>query len=119
METKTPTVITIETTVNAPVQKVWNYFNAPEHITKWNTAIDTWHSPRAANDLREGGEFNIRMEAKDGSMGFDFAGKYDVVKKHEYIEYTLGDGRKVKVKFTPKGNSTNITESFDAETMNS
>lgn len=115
METQEKTVITVESTVNAPVDKVWQYWTRPEHITKWNAASDDWHSPHAENDLREGGKFSARMEAKDGSMGFDFGGVYDVVKEHERIEFTMGDGRKVKVKFTPSGNSTKITESFEAE----
>jgi uncharacterized protein YndB with AHSA1/START domain len=112
------TVITVQTTINAPVEKVWDYWNQPEHITKWCSATEEWHTPRAQNDLRTGGSFSSRMEAKDGSMGFDFGGVYDNVTNHEYIEYTMGDGRKVKVSFTTEGNSTNITESFEAESMN-
>lgn len=118
MGTMEKTTVTIETTVNAPVKKVWEYFNEPKHITKWNYAIDTWHSPRAENDLRPGGKISVRMEAKDGSMGFDFGGVYDVVTPHEYIEYTLGDGRKVKISFSSEGNGTRLVESFDAETEN-
>lgn len=118
METANATMITIETTVNAPVEKVWNYWNAPEHITKWNSASPDWHTPRAENDLRPGGKIASRMEAKDGSMGFDFWGIYDEVRNHEYIEYTLGDGRKVKINFATNGNSTKITESFDPENVN-
>jgi uncharacterized protein YndB with AHSA1/START domain len=79
METAEKTTITIETTVNAPVEKVWEYWSKPEHITKWSNASDDWHTPRADNDLRVGGSFSSRMEAKDGSMGFDFAGVYDAV----------------------------------------
>lgn len=119
METQKATVITIETTVDAPVQKVWEYWSSPEHITQWNQASDDWHSPWAKNDLREGGSFSTRMEARDGSMGFDFGGVYDVVRNNEYIEYTMGDGRKVKTTFRPEGNKTHITESFDAETTHS
>ena len=119
METQKVTVITIETTINAPVQKVWEYWSNPEHITQWNQASDDWHSPWAKNDLREGGSFSTRMEARDGSMGFDFGGVYDVVRNNEYIEYTMGDGRKVKTTFKPEGNKTRITESFDAETTHS
>lgn len=118
METATKTVITIETTVNAPVEKLWESWTKPEHITQWNHASDDWHSPWAKNDLRKGGEFSARMEAKDGSTGFDFRGIYDEVKPNEYIEYTLGDGRKVKVSFTPLGNTTKVIESFEAETSN-
>lgn len=119
METQEKTIITVENTVNAPVSKVWDYWTNPEHITKWNFASDEWHSPWAKNDLRPGGSFSARMEAKDGSFGFDFAGVYDVVTDHEYIEYTLGDGRKVKIKFTPQGNATNVVESFEAENTHS
>ena len=115
METAEKTVITIETTVNAPVQKVWEYWSKPEHITQWNNASDDWHTPRAENDLRVGGSFVSRMEAKDGSMGFEFGGVYDVVDTNKYIEYTLGDGRKVKVHFNEMGNTTKVVESFEAE----
>jgi uncharacterized protein YndB with AHSA1/START domain len=120
METQEKTkVITVESTISAPVEKVWEFWTKPEHITKWNNASDDWHSPRAENDLRPGGIFNIRMEAKDGSFGFDFGGVYDVVKKNEYIEYTIGDGRKVKVSFSAQGNETKVVESFEAENTNS
>jgi uncharacterized protein YndB with AHSA1/START domain len=119
MTTTEKTTITVEATVNAPVEKVWKYWSAPEHITKWNQASDDWHSPRAQNDLRTGGTFNVRMEAKDGSMGFDFGGTYDEVRKHEYIEYTMGDNRKVKVFFASKGNTTHIIETFEAESTHS
>ncbi len=115
METQNRTVITIQTTVNAPIEKIWEYWSKPEHITKWATPSDEWHTPRAENDLRTGGSFLSRMEAKDGSMGFDFGGKYDDVRKNEYIEYTIGDGRNVKTSFTTKGNSTEIVQSFEAE----
>lgn len=119
METQEKTVITVESLVNAPVEKVWQCWVEPKHITQWNSASDDWHTPRAENDVRSGGNFNIRMEAKDGSMGFDFGGTYDVVKPNESIEYTMGDGRRVKVTFNARGNSTHVSESFDAETQNS
>ena len=115
MDTQNKTVITVESTINAPVEKVWEYWIKPEHITKWNNASDDWHSPRAENDVRVGGKFMARMEAKDGSMGFDFAGVYDAVTEHECIEYTMDDGRKVKVNFSGDGNTTKIVESFEAE----
>ncbi|MEP6746453.1 MAG: SRPBCC family protein [Bacteroidota bacterium] len=118
METTQKTTITIETTVNAPVQKVWDYWTKPEHITKWNNASDEWHTPRAENDLRVGGSFSSRMEAKDGSFGFDFGGVYDAVRPNEYIEYTLGDSRKVTINFATRGTSTKVTESFEAEDAN-
>ncbi len=119
METKAATVITIQTAIDAPDQKVWEYWTKPEHIVQWNTPSDDWHTPRAENDLRPGGKFLSRMEAKDGSMGFDFGGVYDEVRDKEYIEYTLGDGRNVKVNFTPEGKKTNVGVKFEAETTNS
>src|SRR5881392_1898475 len=110
--------ITVEATVNAPVQKVWDTWSTPEHITKWNSASEDWHTPHAENDLRTGGRFSARMEAKDGSFGFDFGGVYDEVRDNEYIEYTLGDGRKVKVNFAAGDNGTTVTEIFEAESTN-
>jgi uncharacterized protein YndB with AHSA1/START domain len=115
METTGVTKITVETVVNAPVDKVWNSWNQPEHITKWCAASDDWHAPKAENDLKVGGKFATRMEAKDGSFGFDFGGVYDDVKTNELIEYTMGDGRKVVVNFTSNGNETKVVETFDAE----
>jgi uncharacterized protein YndB with AHSA1/START domain len=118
METANKTKITVETTVNAPVEKVWDFWGGPEHITKWCTATPEWHTPTAANDLRTGGKFSSRMEAKDGSMGFDFGGIYDEVRDHERIAYTMGDGRTVEVNFSKEGNATRIVETFEAESMN-
>ena len=111
--------ITVETTIQAPVAKVWEYWTEPTHIKKWNSASDDWHTPDAENDLRVGGKFHSRMEAKDGSFGFDFGGIYDEVKLHEVIAYTLGDGRKVTITFKAQENVTEVLETFDAETMNS
>lgn len=111
-------VITVSAIINAPVQKVWDYWNNPNHITGWNFANDDWHAPSAQNDLKVGGKFSSRMEAKDGSFGFDFEGVYDQVIPEKYIEYTLGDSRKVKIKFTSEGNTTTIEESFEAESEN-
>ncbi|NCU03787.1 MAG: polyketide cyclase [Chitinophagaceae bacterium] len=118
MSAQSATVITVEAIVNAPAEKVWELWNNPDHITKWNSASPDWHTPWAKNDLRVGGTLTARMEAKDGSFGFDFAGVYDAVTANEYIEYTLGDGRKVKISFTAEGTATKITESFDAESEN-
>jgi len=118
METSNRTNITIETTVNAPVEKVWLYFTQPEHVKNWNNASDDWHTPSAQNDLRAGGNFVYRMEAKDGSFGFDFGGTYDAVKENEYLEYTLGDGRKVKASFIGQGKATKVLENFEAESTN-
>jgi len=118
METITKTNITVENTVNAPVEKVWECYTRPEHITRWNSASDDWHTPRAENDLRVGGKFSSRMESKDGTMGFDFWGIYDEVKTNELIAYTLGDGRKAEVIFIPEGNATKVLVTFEAETQN-
>lgn len=115
METATKTRVTVEATVNAPVEKVWKYWSLPEHITKWNSPSPDWHTPRAENDLRTGGKFLSRMEAKDGSFGFDFGGVYDEVKLHDTISYTMGDGRKVDIKFTANGDKTTVVETFDPE----
>ncbi len=107
--------ISIEASVNAPVDKVWIYWNDPVHITKWNSASPDWHTPRAQNDLRVGGKLQSRMEAKDGSMGFDFEGTYDVIKINNRIEYTIADGRKVKISFVNDGNNTKVVETFETE----
>lgn len=113
------TRVTVQAVIQAPVEKVWRYWSEPEHITKWNQASETWHSPRSENDLRVGGKFLTRMEAKDGSMGFDFGGVYDVVKQNEEISYKLGDGRKVDITFFNQGNETKVVEIFDAESTHS
>lgn len=112
------TKITVEATINAPVEKVWNYWNEPRHIIRWNNASDDWCTLKASNDLKPGGKLSSTMAAKDGSFSFDFGGVYDVVKHHEFIEYTMDDGRKVSVRFTANGNDTTIVETFDAETEN-
>ncbi|MFL0269728.1 SRPBCC family protein [Candidatus Clostridium radicumherbarum] len=108
-------MITIKANVNSPVEKVWQYWTEPEHIKKWNSASEDWHTTYAENDLGVGGKFLSRMEAKDGSFGFDFGGIYDEVEQHKVIAYTLGDGRKVRIYFTAKDNYTEISEAFDAE----
>ncbi|MFB5266849.1 SRPBCC family protein [Paenibacillus enshidis] len=110
--------ITVETTVDAPMEKVWSYWTEPQHITKWSFAAEDWHAPKAENDLRAGGAFLTRMEAKDGSFGFDFSGVYDEVRFHEFIAYTLGDGRKVAITFSSRGSDTRVTEVFEAESEN-
>jgi len=119
MENINKAIITITTTVLAPAEKVWERWTVPEHIIKWNNASDDWHTTHAENDLRIGGKFLSRMEAKDGSFGFDFIGIYDLVKENKLLEYTLGDGRKVIIVFTGIGNTTNIVETFEAESENS
>src|SRR3954464_7404222 len=113
METKDATEITVQTTVNAPVEKVWKFWNDPQHITGWCHASDDWHAPYAENDLRNGGNFKTTMAAKDGSMQFDFGGTYSNVKEHELIEYAIGDGRKVKIEFSEYGDQTTVVETFE------
>ncbi len=113
------TVITVEAIVDAPVGKVWEYWSAPKHITQWNAANDDWHTPWAENDLRKGGSFSSRMEAKDGSFGFDFGGVYDEVVDNQLIAYTMSDDRKVQVHFTEVDGKTHVLENFEAESMNS
>jgi uncharacterized protein YndB with AHSA1/START domain len=118
METATKTSITVEATVNAPVEKVWTFWNEPQHITKWAQASDDWHAPFSENDIRTNGKFKTTMAAKDGSFSFDFEGVYTNVQLHKLIEYTIADGRKVKIVFSPKGNETKVTETFEAEDTN-
>jgi uncharacterized protein YndB with AHSA1/START domain len=113
------TTITLEAIINIPVEKAWKYWTEPAHIIKWNNASDDWHTPFAENDLTVGGKFLSRMEARDGSFGFDFGGVYDEVKLNELIVYTLGDGRTVKIIFSPSGEKTKIVETFEAENVNS
>ncbi len=115
METENKTTITVENTVKAPIEKVWKFWTEPKHIEKWNNASEDWHTPYATNDLRVGGKFVSRMEARDGSVGFDFGGVYDDVRENEYIEYTLGDGRKVNVTFSSLGDQTKVVETFEPE----
>ncbi len=110
--------ITIKNTVNAPIHKVWKLWTSPGHIVKWNAASEDWHTTRAENDLRAGGKFLSRMEAKDGSFGFDFSGVYDVVIPEKRITYTLGDGRNVEVDFTDKNGETEIVSTFDPDSQN-
>jgi uncharacterized protein YndB with AHSA1/START domain len=118
METEQKTKITVEAFVKAPKDTAWRYWTTPEDIVQWNNASDDWHTPNAKIDLRAGGEFMYRMEAKDGSFGFDFGGVFDAVTPKEYIAYTIGDGRKVEIKFSGNGSITEITETFDAEDQN-
>ncbi len=109
------TIITIKSEINLPVKKVWELWTTPEDIVKWNYASEDWHTPKAVNDLREGGSFNFRMEARDGRTGFDFFGVYDSVIPNKKISYTLGDGRKVEISFEGKDDKTEVVECFEAE----
>lgn len=116
METKTK--ITVLTNVKAPVSKVWELWNGPEHITQWCNASSDWHAPYSENDLRKDGKFKTTMAAKDGSMSFDFEGVYTNVEKYKLIEYTLTDDRTVRVEFTDNAGETQIVETFVAEDTN-
>lgn len=110
--------ITVETTVNAPIAKVWNAYTSPADIKQWNHASPDWHTTQAAVDLRIGGAFSSRMEAKDGSMGFDFAGTYTHVIAHQLIEYTMGN-RTASVKFIQEDTGVTVRITFDAESTHS
>ncbi len=118
METNAKTKITVETTVNAPMEKVWDMFNSPEHITKWCAASEDWHTSKCETDFREGGHHYSRMEAKDGSFGFDFEWDFTKIKEHELVEYTLGDDRKVSVQYAQTDGGVQITQTFEAEDTN-
>ncbi|MDF2448852.1 MAG: polyketide cyclase [Bacteroidota bacterium] len=118
MQTHNQPTVTIETLVNVPIEKAWQLWTLPKHIMNWNNASDEWHTPHATNDLKEGGRFLYRMEAKDKSFGFDFEGTYQTIKNQEQIAYVMDDGRKVTVIFSNEGTKTKITESFDPEGEN-
>lgn len=107
--------VTVETTVAAPVDAVWRAYTTPADIVQWNAASDDWHTTAASVDLREGGAFSSRMEAKDGSEGFDFAGTYTRIVPGRLIEYAFGD-RTARVEFDPVGDAVRVRVTFDAET---
>ncbi|MGB7785781.1 MAG: SRPBCC domain-containing protein [Salinimicrobium sp.] len=111
--------IELEKRIYAPLHKVWQCWTLPEHIQKWNFANPDWHTPRVQNDFREKGKFSYRMEAKDGSVGFDFEGFYEKIEDEKLISYTISDGRKVKVKFLQEKFCTCVQESFEVEDANS
>jgi uncharacterized protein YndB with AHSA1/START domain len=112
-------MITVQTILKAPIEKVWELWISPEHIIQWNHASADWHTPNAENDLKVGGKFKYTMAAKDGSMQFDFGGTYTEIVNHSLIAYTIDDGRKVKITFKSQENGVVITEKFDPETENS
>lgn len=118
MKTTDKTSITVRTDIKAPIYKVWNFLTLPSHIINWNFASNDWKCPWAKNDIREGGKFAWRMEAKDGSFGFDFGGQYTKVVPNKKLEYKLDDGREVKISFEEKDKHTIVTEIFEAETEN-
>lgn len=110
--------ITVQTTVNAPLAKVWERWTGPEHIVNWAFASDDWEAPSAENDVREGGRFKTVMAAKDKSAGFDFTGTYTVVREPELLEYDIDDGRHVKVEFNETPQGVQVVQSFDPESEN-
>lgn len=110
--------IKIETTVKADLADVWSAWITPQDINQWNFASDDWHNPSSTNDLRIGGHFSYRMEAKDGSVGFDFEGTYTRIVEKALIEYLLGDDRSVSIEFTPVDNGVKVVETFDTEDEN-
>lgn len=111
-------MITVKTTVITSIEKAWDFWTNPKHITNWKNASEDWHCPKAMNDLKTGGKFSFTMAAKDNSMSFDFEGIYTNVIEFKLIEYTIVDGRKVKISFEETQNGIEIIESFEAETMN-
>ena len=111
--------ITIRTTVKSSIEKVWAAWITPADINQWNAASDDWHNPRSTNDLRVGGKFSYRMEAKDGSTGFDFEGSYTKIIHEKLIEYVLEDERTVSVAFESTSDGITVVETFDAEDLNS
>lgn len=115
----TPKTITVQTVVHAPLEKVWETWTKPEHITQWAFATDDWEAPHAENDLRTGGRFKTVMSAKDKSFAFDFTGSYTQVQDKRLIEYTIDDGRKVSISFTEVPEGVKITQTFEAENTNS
>jgi uncharacterized protein YndB with AHSA1/START domain len=113
------TKITVEVVVDAALAKVWDCWTSPDHVTKWNAASDDWHTPRATNDVKVGGSFNYRMEARNKSAGFDYWGTYSLVSPREHLHFLLGDGRHVDVRFLPEGSGVRVVEEFETETTNS
>lgn len=111
--------IVVEVWINESVEKVWDCWTNPKHITGWNFASDDWYCPKAENNLKVGGKFSYRMESKNGEIGFDFEGVFSGISKKKEIQYLLGDSRKVAVTFEPVGEQTRVVESFEAENENS
>lgn len=118
METNQFVKVTVETLVNASIDKVWESWTEPKHITQWCQASDDWHAPYADNDPVTGGKFKTTMAAKDGTASFDFEGIYSNVISGELIQYEMADGRKVSISFKGENGKTQVSETFDTETMN-
>lgn len=110
--------ITVRAIVKSKIDLVWETYNNPNHVLHWNFASDTWHCPKASNHLIVGGSFTYRMEAKDGSFGFDFEGIYDAIEPRKFVKYHLADDRKVQVLFTKQAKQTLVDVTFDLETEN-
>ena len=110
--------ITVETVAKAPLEQVWDAWNTPADIQQWNTAQDDWHTTRSTVDLREGGSFLARMEARDGSSAFDFEGTYTRVVPHRAIEFRMSDGREVHIEFAERADGVLVKETFDTENEN-
>lgn len=110
--------VTIKTTVNKPLSQVWDYLINPVHIKGWNFASDDWYCPKAVNNFVEGGTFSYTMAAKDGSMQFDFSGKFTEIVEAKKLVYLLDDNRAVWFDLVDNGNSVDITERFETETEN-
>ena len=115
---ESPAKITVSILTTIPLDKAWDLWTLPEHIVNWNFASEDWCAPNATNDLKIGGTFSYRMEAKDGSFGFDLKGTYIAIKPMELIEYNLEDNRKVYIHFESKNNETHIIQTFEAENQN-
>jgi uncharacterized protein YndB with AHSA1/START domain len=118
MATAEKTKITIQTTVNAPVEKVFKMWTNPDEIIRWSSPSEEWHTPQAEHEFKPGGRFKYHMEARDKSAGFDFTGKFDLIKPDQQIDYTIDDGRKVTTSFSGSGEQTKIVQTFEAETEN-
>ena len=115
MNTNPPAIITAETVINAPIEKVWEYWTNPQHIPHWNNTNHEWHTPVAENDLKIGGRLFLRMERKDGSAGFDHECIYDDVQHHKHICYTTSDKRKTHITFEETPDGVKLTEQFMPE----
>lgn len=112
------TKLTVSTTVDKDINTVWNSYTQPQHITQWNFATDDWQCPTAENDLQAGGKYKARMEAKDGSFGFDFEAIYDEVVDKKKLAYTMPDGRQAITDFEDINGKTTVTTAFDPESVN-
>lgn len=111
--------IIISSYVNAKTEKVWQYYNQANHIVNWNFASDDWCCPKVESDFIEGGKYVARMEAKDGSFGFDFEAVFDEIREPERVAYTMADGRRAEIKFKPEGEFTLVKISFDPDQSHS